>query len=88
MVQKKRFLQNTTSTTPELKDFSTKDTWKPLIGRKHVSIPMNAFNEWVSTEQGKKIVQFSIKEQSLFWVAGLFDIWENPDTKISLFHLL
>ena len=62
----------------------TKDTWKPLVGRKHVSIPMNAFNEWVSTEQGKKIVQFSIKEKNLFWVAGLFDIWENPETKDKL----
>ena len=46
---------------------------------------MNAFNEWISTEQGKKIVQFSIKEQSsLFWVAGLFDIWENLQTKDKL----
>lgn len=61
-----------------------KKTWSSLIGRNHVAIPMNAFNEWVTTESGKKIVQFRKRNTELFWVAGLFDIWENPENKTKL----
>jgi putative SOS response-associated peptidase YedK len=61
-----------------------KKTWSSLIGRNHVSIPMNAFNEWVTTDSGKKIVQFRKRNTELFWVAGLFDIWENPENKTKL----
>ena len=41
-----------------LESILEKKTWNSLIGKNHVAIPMNAFNEWVSTNSGKKIVQF------------------------------
>ena len=61
-----------------------KKTWRNLMGKKHAAIPMAGFNEWVSTENGKKIVQFKVKNLDLFWCAGLYDIWENIETKSKL----
>jgi putative SOS response-associated peptidase YedK len=58
-----------------------KTTWNSLLGKKHVAVPMSAFNEWVTTDSGKKVVQFSSSSHSTFWVAGLYDIWEDPETK-------
>jgi len=58
-----------------------KKTWNTLLGKKHVAVPMNAFNEWITTENGKKVVQFKTTTQPLFWTAGLYDIWEEPTTK-------
>ena len=56
-----------------------KKTWGQLLGRKHVSIPLTKFHEWVPTKSGKKVVQFRMPEQKIFWAAGLFDIWKGQD---------
>ena len=45
---------------------------------------MKAFNEWVPTEKGKRIVQFSLANTPTFWSVRLFDIWENPEDKSKL----
>ena len=55
-----------------------KKTWAPLIGKKHVAIPLVKFHEWVPTEKGKRVVQFSMPGKEIFWTAGVFDIWKNP----------
>ena len=61
-----------------------KKTWNTLLGRKHVAVPMNAFNEWITTNEGKKVVQFKSVENNTFWAAGLYDIWEDPKNKNKL----
>jgi len=55
-----------------------KKIWAPLIGKKHVAIPLVKFHEWVPTEKGKRVVQFSMPGKEIFWTAGVFDIWKNP----------
>ena len=67
-----------------VESLESKKTWSRLLSRNHVAIPMKAFNEWVPTEKGKRIVQFSLESSSTFWCAGLFDIWENPEDKTKL----
>jgi putative SOS response-associated peptidase YedK len=56
----------------------TKKTWAPLLGSKHVAVPLKKFHEWVPTKSGKKVVQFKITDKEIFWVAGLYDIWKDP----------
>ena len=51
-----------------------KKVWAPLIARKHVAIPVTRFHEWVPTDKGKKIAQFYMPENEIFWIAGLYDI--------------
>ena len=57
-----------------------KKTWAPLLGKKHVAVPIKKFHEWVPTDKGKKVVQFYMPDQELFWAAGLYDIWKSPET--------
>lgn len=61
-----------------------KKTWNSLLGKKHVAVPMNAFNEWITTKEGKKVVQFKPEKNNIFWAAGLYDIWEDPTNKNKL----
>lgn len=73
-----------------IENIMEKKIWSPLMGSKHVAIPVTKFHEWVPTDKGKKIVQFSLKEKNIFWVAGLFDIWKDPksDEKIISFAII
>lgn len=57
-----------------------KKIWAPLIEKKHCAVPLIKFHEWVPTDKGKKVVQFSLKNKNLFWAAGVFDIWKSEQS--------
>ena len=67
-----------------------KKTWAPLIGKKHVAVPLLKFHEWVPTDKGKRVVQFVMPGKEIFWAAGIFDIWKssNNDEQIISFAIV
>jgi putative SOS response-associated peptidase YedK len=44
-------------------------------------IPANGFYEWKKTPEGKIPYSIEMKDASPFVFAGLWDRWQNPDTK-------
>lgn len=56
-----------------------KNSFKTLIRRKRTIIPADGFYEWKQTGDTKQPMRITLKDNSLFSMAALYDIWTAPD---------
>ncbi|BBH19660.1 putative SOS response-associated peptidase YoqW [Paenibacillus baekrokdamisoli] len=56
-----------------------KPAFKQLIRRKRCIIPADGFYEWRKDEVGKQPMRITLRDRSLFSMAGLYDTWLTPE---------
>jgi putative SOS response-associated peptidase YedK len=62
-----------------LDSLTTRNTWRPLLGRKHGALRLRRFFEWVPGETGKpRLIAFTPEDGDML-VPCLFDEWVMPD---------
>jgi putative SOS response-associated peptidase YedK len=60
---------------------SEKRSFKPLLARRRCAIIADGFYEWKNTSKGKTPFRITLKDESPFIMAGLWDSWQNEDGK-------
>ncbi len=56
-----------------------KPSFKNSINSKRCLVVVSGFYEWQTTENKKIPYLMSLKDQPIFALAGLYDIWKNPE---------
>jgi putative SOS response-associated peptidase YedK len=56
-----------------------KNAFKALVRRKRALIPADGFYEWKKSGTSKQPMRITLKDGSLFSMAGLYDTWTAPD---------
>lgn len=59
-----------------------KPAFRAAFSRRRCLIPADGFYEWGKTGKTKRPFHFTLKDQSLFAFAGLWDAWQSPDGSI------
>lgn len=57
----------------------TKAAFKRLLPTRRCILPADGFYEWKQEEGGKKPMRIVLREGRLFSLAGLYDIWTDPE---------
>ncbi|MGF9698850.1 SOS response-associated peptidase [Paenibacillus sp. MABNR03] len=57
----------------------TKPSFKHLISSKRCIIPTNGFYEWKKEGTHNQPLRILLKDESIFSLAGLYDIWADPE---------
>lgn len=56
-----------------------KNSFKTLIRRKRAIVPADGFYEWKQAGNSKQPMRITLKDNSLFSMAALYDTWTAPD---------
>lgn len=56
-----------------------KPSFKQLLGSRRCLVPADGFFEWARAGKGKIPMRVRMKDQRPFTIAGLWDIWRDPD---------
>ncbi len=56
-----------------------KSAYKKLIARNRCLVPISGFYEWKQKKKKKQPYYIRLKNQEILALAGLFDIWKNPE---------
>jgi len=66
-----------------------KPSFKTLISRRRCLIPADGFYEWKRVGTSKQPMRITMKDRSIFSMAGLYDIWVSPKgNKIGTFTII
>jgi putative SOS response-associated peptidase YedK len=57
-----------------------KPSFKKPLRSSRCLVPATGFYEWQPTQSGKVKYQFSLEDEELFGLAGLYDTWKDPDS--------
>lgn len=55
-----------------------KASFKILVHKKRCLIPADSFYEWKKVGGKKQPIRFMLRDESVFSLAGLYDVWINP----------
>ena len=58
-----------------------KPAFRGAFRKRRCWVPADGFYEWKKTPLGKQPYRFSMKDGSLFFFAGLWEVWHNPEGK-------
>jgi putative SOS response-associated peptidase YedK len=56
-----------------------KPSFKQLLARNRCLVPADGFYEWARVGKGKIPMRVRIRDQNPFTMAGLWDVWRDPD---------
>ena len=56
-----------------------KPAFKYAMEKRRCLVPMDGYYEWVKTKEGKIPYRITLKDTSLFCVAGLWETWKSPE---------
>lgn len=56
-----------------------KPSFKKLIATRRCIIPADGFYEWKKQDSGKQPLRIILPDRSIFSMAGLYDIWVDPE---------
>ncbi|MCL6603506.1 MAG: SOS response-associated peptidase [Paenibacillus sp.] len=56
-----------------------KASFKRIIGTRRCIIPADGFYEWQKKDNGKQPMRILMRDGGIFSMAGLYDIWTNPE---------
>jgi putative SOS response-associated peptidase YedK len=59
---------------------SEKPSFRNSLRRKRCLVPVSGFYEWQAQEKRKIPYYITLKEQPILALAGLYDIWTNPES--------
>lgn len=57
-----------------------KPAFRSAYRKRRCWVPADGFYEWKKTPLGKQPYRFTMKDGSLFYFAGLWEVWKNPQT--------
>jgi putative SOS response-associated peptidase YedK len=55
-----------------------KPAYRTAFRKRRCFVPADGFYEWQKTPLGKQPFRFTMKDGSLFFFAGLWEVWRNP----------
>jgi putative SOS response-associated peptidase YedK len=58
-----------------------KPAFRSAFRKRRCWVPADGFYEWKKTPVGKQPYRFSMKDGALFFFAGLWELWRNPEGK-------
>lgn len=58
----------------------SKPAFRNLLARNRIVIPADGFFEWQKEGKEKQPFRFQLKSKKVYGFAGLFDVWNNPES--------
>ena len=65
-------------TNARAESVAEKPAFRTAYRKRRCWVPADGFYEWQKTPLGKQPYRFSMKDGSLFFFAGLWEVWKNP----------